>query len=105
MFASSKIVFNIHSWHGKWNHGTNPRLFEAAGCGVCQVVDWKRDIPYLFDIPNEVITYEDYSGLISIVKDLINSPNTRESMSKNVQQHAYDEHTNTHRMHSNLEKI
>ena len=105
MFASSKIVFNIHSWHGKWNHGTNPRLFEAAGCGVCQVVDWKKDIPYLFDIPNEVITYSDYSGLISKVKDLINSPNTRESMSKNAQQHAYDEHTYTHRMHSILEKI
>lgn len=39
MFASAAVVFNLHSWYGKWDHGTNPRLFEAAGCGACQVVE------------------------------------------------------------------
>jgi spore maturation protein CgeB len=85
IFASSKVVFNIHSWYGNWNHGTNPRLFEAAGCGAYQVVDWKEDIPHLFNVPSEISIYKDHSDLIGIVRDLIDSTDVRKSIGSSAQ--------------------
>ena len=49
IFAACKATLNIHTWRGRFDHGLNPRVFEAAACGVPQLVDWKRDLDELFD--------------------------------------------------------
>jgi spore maturation protein CgeB len=49
IFAASKATLNIHTWRGRFDYGLNPRVFEAAACGVPQLVDWKRELDDLFD--------------------------------------------------------
>lgn len=98
MFSSAKIVFNLHSWYGKWDHGTNPRLFEAAGCGACQVVDWKQDIPALFDVDREMVIFNTADELNVKVNELLSDDAWRDALSINAQQRALSEHTYLHRM-------
>jgi spore maturation protein CgeB len=105
IFSSSKVVFNIHSWYGKYDFGTNPRLFEAAGCGSCQVVDWKKDIEYLFDIPSEVLTYKDKVDMVNLVENLLKDSNKRRLMGQMSQQHAYKKHSYKNRMQFLLSNV
>lgn len=105
MFASADVVFNLHSWYGKWDHGTNPRLFEAAGCGTCQVVDWKRDIPELFDCSSEIITYRDMGDLVVQVRELLRDGERRARLADHAQTRAYAEHTYANRMKTLLATI
>lgn len=105
MFASAAVVFNLHSWHGKWDHGTNPRLFEAAGCGACQVVDWKMDIPQLFDCDNEIVTYRDEDELMGRVRELLRADEWRAKLGAGAQRRAYADHTYLERMKSMLATI
>jgi len=105
MFSSAKIVFNLHSWYGKWDFGTNPRLFEAAGCGACQVVDWKQDIPALFDVEKEMTVFNTMDELIEQCDALIADDGRRNDLASNAQQRAMAEHTYTHRMRKLLELV
>jgi len=98
MFASAEVVFNLHSWYGKWEHGTNPRLFEAAGCGACQVVDWKQDIPRLFDTEQEVCTFGSMEEMLDKVGWLLADGDRRVNMGNNAQRRALEEHTYLERM-------
>jgi len=49
IFAACKATLNIHTWRGRFDYGLNPRVFEAAACGVPQLVDYKRELDDLFD--------------------------------------------------------
>jgi spore maturation protein CgeB len=49
IFAACQATLNIHTWRGKFDYGLNPRVFEAAACGVPQLVDHKRELDELFD--------------------------------------------------------
>lgn len=49
IFAGCRATLNVHTWRGKFDYGLNPRVFEAAACGVPQLVDWKRELDELFD--------------------------------------------------------
>jgi spore maturation protein CgeB len=105
IFASADVVFNLHSWYGKWTHGTNPRLFEAAGCGACQIVDWKEDIPHLFDTEHQIITYQTQPDLIEKVQYLLSNNKMRHALGENAQQAAYARHTYEIRMRTLLEHV
>jgi len=105
MFASADVVFNLHSWYGRWDHGTNPRLFEAAGCGAYQVVDWKREIPELFDCGTEISCYRNTDDLITLVKKILADPVLRRQSALAAQRRAYGEHTYQHRMQSLLSVV
>jgi spore maturation protein CgeB len=48
IFAGCRATLNVHTWRGKFDYGLNPRVFEAAACGVPQLVDWKRELDELF---------------------------------------------------------
>jgi spore maturation protein CgeB len=98
MFAGAKIVLNLHTWHGKFPHGTNPRLFEAAGCSAFQLVDFKTDIPALFDVKNEVRCFEMIDELPAAVCAALADDSAREQMAAAAQSRAYHEHTYVHRM-------
>lgn len=105
MFGSADVVFNLHSWHGKWDHGTNPRLFETAGCAAFQVVDWKREIPELFDCADEIICYRDADEVIALIRSALADPAARRGAALAAQRRAYGEHTYRHRMAALLETL
>lgn len=99
MFASAKVVFNIHTWFENYDHGTNPRLFEAAGCGRVQLVDWKQEIPELFEIGRELSCYQGIEEIPQRVEQLLAlSDEGRAEMGRRARQRALDEHTYRHRM-------
>lgn len=98
MFSSAKVVLNIHTWYETHDHGVNPRLFEATACGACQVVDWKQEIPGLFDCDMEVRHYRDQGELCRILEDLLANDAQRQSLARAAQARACGEHTYRHRM-------
>ncbi|MGC2520066.1 MAG: glycosyltransferase [Burkholderiales bacterium] len=105
MFASSEVVLNLHTWYGKFDHGVNPRLFEAAGCGVFQVVDWKQEIPTLFDCERELRCYRKLEELESLVAAALAAPAERRAAAQAARARALAEHTYAHRMQSLLAAV
>ncbi len=98
MFASTKVVLNLHSWHGKFSTGTNPRLFETAGCRAFQLVDWKQDIPDLFDLQTEIRSFQTLPELPAVIRAALADDAGRAQMAAAAQARAYREHTYVHRM-------
>ena len=105
MFASAKVVLNIHTWHGKWTHGTNPRLFEAAGCGTAQAVDWKEELPELFDCKHDLLVYRSLDELKVQLEGFIQDTSRRSQAGQQAQTRAYAEHTYKHRMTQLVEML
>lgn len=105
MFSSAKLVINLHTWFEKFDYGTNPRLFEAAGCGAAQLVDWKREIPELFKEGEEILTYRKLDEVAVRVKELLAEPERLKKMGEAAQRRAYAEHTYEHRMRELLSKV
>lgn len=105
MFSSAKVVLNIHTWYGKWSHGTNPRLFEAAGCGAFQAVDWKDELPELFDCERELLVYRDQDDLIEKLDAALRDDQLRAEAANRAQARAYAEHTYRNRMEHLLSVI
>jgi spore maturation protein CgeB len=104
-FAAADVVLNLHSWHRLADHGTNPRLFEAAGCAACQVVDWKREIPQLFDCEQEVATFRTLDQARELIRSLLADPGRRKRMAESAQVRAYSAHTYAHRAESLLSAL
>jgi spore maturation protein CgeB len=102
-FSSAKIVLNFHTWYGDSSHGVNPRLFEAAGCRSVQVVDFKDEIPSLFDVNNEISIYNNTGELPKLIKDLLKNPAKREQLADLGQTRALKDHTYAARMKQMLD--
>jgi len=105
IFSSVKVVLNIHTWYGRFDHGVNPRLFEAAGCGAFQLVDWKREIPELFDCRTEVRCYRDIGELAPLLREVLADATVRKAAAAAAQRRAYSEHSYVHRMRRLLEIV
>lgn len=103
MFNSAKVVLNLHTWFETHDHGLNPRLFEAAGCGAFQAVDWKREIPLLFDCNTELFCYRSLDELVAGLGEFIADDKRRQSMGQAVHRRALAEHTYRHRMSALLD--
>jgi len=103
MFASAKVVLNLHTWHGRFSHGVNPRLFEAAGCRAFQVVDWKQEIPGLFDVQSEVRCFQTRADLPETIRAALADDAARAQMAAAAQTRAYREHTYRQRMQQLLD--
>jgi spore maturation protein CgeB len=102
MFASAEVVLNLHTWYGRFEHGVNPRLFEAAACGACQLVDWKREIPALFDCQRELRCYQAIEGLDTAVAEALGAHALRKAAGAAARARALGEHTYVHRMQALL---
>lgn len=63
IFNQSSIVLNIHGYYGTWDYGTNPRVFEANGCGAFQLSDYKKEIPKLYEPDKEIALYSSMDEL------------------------------------------
>ena len=105
MFASARVVLNLHTWFGHFDHGVNPRLFEAAGCGSYQLVDWKREIPQLFEVPAEMVCYRDVGEIPEHVAAALTDPALSRETGAAAQRRAYRDHTYRARMATLLETV
>ena len=72
IFAASRATLNIHTWRGRFDYGLNPRVFEAAACGVPQLVDHKRELDELFDTAERaaMLVYRSDEELTSLGKSV-----------------------------------
>lgn len=97
-FSNAKIVLNYHTWYGKHSHGVNPRLFEASGCCSVQAVDFKDEIPQLFEIGKELVVYHDIKELPSLLNELLIDNQRLNSIAESAYQRAIKDHTYLARM-------
>lgn len=104
MFSSARIVVNVHTWFDQFDHGVNPRLFEAAGCAACQVVDYKQEIGGLF-LPNEVLTYRNLDEVPALLHSALDDASKVADIGRAAQQRAYHDHTYRNRMATLLETV
>ncbi len=102
-FSSAKIVLNYHTWYGDATHGVNPRLFEAAACRSVQVVDFKDEIPTLFDTDNEIAIYNKTEELPKLIRSLLANDAKREQLADLGHKRALNNHTYLARMRQMLD--
>jgi spore maturation protein CgeB len=98
MFSSTRVVLNLHTWFGKFDHGLNPRLFEAAGCAAYQLVDWKQEIPTLFDCPGEMVCYRTLEEIPALIRAALADQTATSEIAAAAQRRVYGEHTYRNRM-------
>lgn len=105
VFNQAKIILNIH-FDEDIPFRTNMRTFEACGCGGFLLTDTTYDLSDLFEINEEVITYEDYKkDIVSLIKYYLEEDSEREMVSVKAQKKAYRKHTYLLRMKELLKKV
>lgn len=110
VYNASKINLNLHSsptHEGVNPHGdfVNPRTFELAACRAFQLVDHRSEMPELFEVGKEMITFKDPYDLREKIKYYLDHPEERDTIAGRAQERVLAEHTYTHRMEAMLEQI
>ena len=78
--------------------GVNIRAFELAGCGACQIVDWKEELPPLFTPGEELVVYRDPHELRRQIDYYLAHPDEAKAIGENGLRRALKEHTARHRL-------
>ncbi len=97
LLAESKIVLNIH--RDEDADLGNIRCFEATGVGSCLVTDRGNGLRNLFDIENDIVTFDTVDECIAKVKFLLEHPEEIDRIAKNGQRTTLARHTVAHRSH------
>jgi len=97
-YNACKIALNIH--YHLTGDGANYRTFEITGCGAFQIVDDRQDIANLFEVGQEIVTYEykNLSDLEEKIRYYLNNDQKRATIAKNGQERAHRDHTLQQRM-------
>jgi spore maturation protein CgeB len=90
-FSAAKIVVNTTLYAEI--EGVNCTLFEAAGCGACQIAEWKPALPQLFEPEREIVTYRTGQELKEKVDYYLAHPQERAEVSERAHARAQREHT------------
>jgi spore maturation protein CgeB len=90
--SKAKIGFNMHA-EIAGDFAANIRLFEITGAGSCMITDWKKNMPELFEIDKEVVTFRTAEECIEKVKWLSDHPKEREDIAKAGQKRVLKDHT------------
>jgi spore maturation protein CgeB len=102
IFCSGKVIINIHSWYGISDHGTNPRIFEACGCGSFQLVDSKQEIPELYEPDREIVLWRDEKELVEKVGWALENEDKRLAIGRGGLARTLKQHTYIKRMEQML---
>ncbi|GBE02444.1 spore protein YkvP [bacterium BMS3Abin08] len=110
IFNATKININLHSsaYHDGVNpYGdfVNPRTFEIAACGRFQLVDYRRYIPEMFKIGEEIVCFNGLDDLRKKVGHYLDNPAEREEIAKRASDRVRKEHTYEHRMEEMMDFI
>jgi len=94
---SSRITVNRHIDVAE-NYANNMRLYEATGCSVLLITDYKDNLNDLFEIGKEVVTYQSADELVDLIKYYEKNIEERERIAKAGQQRTLSEHSYFNRM-------
>jgi spore maturation protein CgeB len=103
LYSACRIALNIH--FASPAHGANYRTFEIAGCGACQVVSSRADIPALFEPGKEIVIYKDLAELRERVDSCLSDDRKRAAVAEAGQVRAHREHTVRQRMEQILDTV
>lgn len=98
LFNQARIVYNLHTWYGRWPYGVNPRLFEASGCGAFQISDNKQEIADLYERDKEVVLYENTAEVPALFARYLADDAARAAIGERALARTLREHTYQHRM-------
>lgn len=101
VFNASFINLNIH--HPNDIYGVNMRVFDIAGSGGFQLVDYKKGIERVFSPRNEIVTYRSLEELKELVNHFLENAEERKTIAKKAQERAHREHTYILRVQEILE--
>ncbi len=101
-FSATKVAINLHSWFGYYEHGLNPRVFEAPACGAVQACDWKEELPRHFAEGTEVVTYRTGAQLEETLRQLVKDDARRREIAEAGRQRVLRDHTYPVRMRQML---
>ncbi|RNI33114.1 hypothetical protein EFA69_01455 [Rufibacter immobilis] len=105
LFNKAHIVFNLHTWYGRWPYGVNPRLFEASGCGAFQISDNKEEIKDLYLPGKEIILYDRVEEIPELFTYYLKHPAEGEAIAAQALKRTLQSHTYVHRMQEMLDII
>jgi spore maturation protein CgeB len=110
IFNATEININLHSssYHSGVNpHGdfVNPRVFEIASSGAFQLVDPRSELPELFKIGEEIVTFRSIEELREMKKYYLEHPYERKQIAEAGRQRVLAEHTYRQRMMTMLDYI
>lgn len=110
IFNAARININLHSstYHDGVNpYGdfVNPRAFEIAACGGFQLVDYRSELPELFEAGKEIVCFKDIDDLKRKIRYYLNNPDEREEIALSGKERVLREHTYEHRMKRMLDLI
>jgi spore maturation protein CgeB len=110
IFNASKININLHSSpvHESVNpHGdfVNPRTFELAACQAFQLVDYRSQLPELFEIGKEIIVFDNVNELRDKARYYLDHPDERKTIAQLAQKRVLSQHTYRHRMETMMNLV
>jgi len=82
IFNASKISINIHRENMAGGGGLNCRTYEICACGALQIVDERSDLPALFKIGEELLTFKEREDLREKVRYYLKNSGQRERIAR-----------------------
>ncbi|WP_018700263.1 CgeB family protein [Amorphus coralli] len=95
-FLGAKIVVNNLHYGEIW--GANVRIFEAAGIGAFQLVDWRPSLSSLFVDGSELVTFRGVEDLKRLIDHYLPREAERLEIAEAGKRRAHAEHTYRHRL-------
>lgn len=86
--------------HQAINHidALNMRTFEVPACGALLINDFRKELPYMYELDKEICTYRDTEELHEIIDRLEKAPKDFEKIILAGFKRTLNEHTYLHRM-------
>lgn len=84
--------------------GANARLFEAAGCGAFQLVEWRRSMDELFEHGKEVVYFQSFAELQKLIEYWLPRDEERRAIGDAASRRAHQEHTYERRLETLIER-
>ncbi|HEY3488863.1 MAG TPA: glycosyltransferase [Candidatus Deferrimicrobiaceae bacterium] len=96
VFRGAKIVLNSLHYGEVW--GLNARLFEVAGIGAFQMVDWRPGLGQLFEDGRELVSFRGIPDLKRKIDWWLPRDEERRAVAEAGMRRAHAEHTYRHRL-------
>lgn len=103
-YNSHLAVLNKHQAVNHIN-ALNMRTFEVPACGALLINDFRKELPYMYEIDKEICVYRDIEELDDIICRLKTSPKDFEKVVISGFKRTLNEHTYLHRMQKVLSNV
>jgi spore maturation protein CgeB len=97
VYRRARIVLNRHGDVAE-TFANNMRMYEATGVGSLLLTEARENLPELFDLGREVVTYEDADDAVERIQRLLADEARRSAIAKAGQERTLRDHTYAVRM-------